>query len=355
MVSIDFVSRIIGMVVFSLFGARLGVEAADLLGLPEEASWFLFALVGFLFGLILTPYMTVRPVRTISQMIKELPIEVLFMSLIGMFVGLSIALLVAYPLSLLGEPLNSVLPAALSLVGGYLGATIFNVRAREIWELFSDRLGFRRARILAMQSSRQLLLDTSVLIDGRIVGIAKTGFLGGTLVVPRFVLAELHQVADSSDNLRRTRGRRGLAKLGELQRNNTTPVKVIEDDIEEAVEVDDKLVALALRLDAALVTNDYNLNKVADAQGVMVLNINQLAKELRAPFIPGETFSIHVFQEGKDMDQGVGYLDDGTMVVVERGRFYMDRTIRVTATKLITRDTGTMIFAVPEMDGSKRL
>lgn len=355
MISIDFVSRIIGMVVFSLFGARLGVNASSLLGLPEEAAWFLFALVGFLFGLILTPYLTVRPVRAISQTIKELPIEVLFMALIGMGIGLSIALLMSYPLSLLGAPLNAILPPAISVVGGYLGATIFSVRAREIWELFSERLGFRRARILAMQSSRQLLLDTSVLIDGRIVGIARTGFLGGTLVVPRFVLTELHQVADSSDSLRRTRGRRGLMKLGELQRNTMTPVKVIEDDVEDVIEVDDKLVALALRMDAALLTNDYNLNKVADAQGVMVLNINQLAKELRAAFIPGETFSVHVFQEGKDTDQGVGYLEDGTMVVVERGRNFMDRTIRVTATKLITRDTGTMIFAVPEVDSSKRL
>ncbi|MDX1991857.1 MAG: PIN domain nuclease [bacterium] len=354
MITADFVSRIIGMVVFAFAGARLGVDAAGPLGLPEEATWFLFALVGFLFGLIITPYLTVRPVRAISQNIKEMPIEVLFMALIGASIGLTIALLMAYPLSLLGRPLNSFVPPAISVLGAYLGATIFGVRAREIWELFSERLGFRRARMMAMQGTRQLLLDTSVLIDGRIVDIAKTGFLGGTMLIPRFVLTELHQVADSSDMLRRNRGRRGLVKLNELQRNNVTPVKIIEEDVDDIPEVDDKLVALALRLDASLVTNDYNLNKVADAQGVMVLNINALANAVKAQYIAGETFPIHIFQEGRDTDQGVGYLDDGTMVVVERGKFYMDRTIRVTVTKAITKETGRMIFAVPESEASKR-
>lgn len=350
MVSSEFISRIIGMVVFAFVGARLGVDAAASLDLPEEVSWFLFSLVGFLFGLIMTPYITVRPVRSIGQSIKEMPIEVLFMALLGAIIGLTIALLMAYPLSLLGAPFNSVLPPAASVLGGYLGITVFSVRAREIWEVLSDQIGFKRARMLSMQSNRQLLLDTSVLIDGRIVEIAKTAFLGGTLIIPRFVLNELHQVADSSDALRRNRGRRGLIKLNELQRNNVIPVKIIEDDVEEIVEVDDKLVALALRMDAYLVTNDYPLSKVAEGQGVMVLNINLLANAVRSIHIPGETFPIHIIQEGRDEDQGVGYLEDGTMVVVENGKNYMDRTIRVTVTKLINREAGRMIFAVPETD-----
>jgi len=170
------------------------------------------------------------------------------------------------------------------------------------------------------------------------------------MLIPRFVLSELHQVADSSDTLRRNRGRRGLTKLNELQRSSVTPVKIIEEDVEEVNEVDDKLVMLAQRLDACLVTNDYNLNKVAHAQGVMVLNVNALANAVKPDLIPGETFPIHIIQEGRDADQGVGYLEDGTMVVVEKGKSFMDRTIRVTVTKSITRDAGRMIFAVPEID-----
>lgn len=346
--SSDFLSRLIGMVVFALIGARLGLDAADPLNLPDEVTWFMFSLVGFLFGLIVTPWITSRPLRRISQSIKEMPIEVLIMTILGALIGLVLALLLAYPLSLLVPPFDRFLPAAVSVLGGYLGMTIFAVRSREIWELFSDQLGLKRGRLLAMQSSRQLLLDTSVLIDGRIVEIAKTGFLGGTLIIPRFVLNELHQVADSSDTLRRNRGRRGLIKLNELQRNNVTPVKIIEDDVEDIVEVDDKLVALALRMDAYLITNDYPLSKVAEGQGVTVLNINLLANAVRSIHIPGETFPVHIIQEGRDYGQGVGYLEDGTMVVVENGKNYMDRTVRVTVTKLINREAGRMIFAVPE-------
>jgi uncharacterized protein YacL len=266
----------------------------------------------------------------------------------GALVGLGIALLVAYPLSLLPPPLNQLLPPAISVLAGYLGVSIFSRRAREVWDVLGDRMGVKRSRLLAMQSSRQLLLDTSVLIDGRIVEISKTGFVGGTLLIPRFVLTELHQVADSSDPLRRNRGRRGLIKVNELQRNNIVPVKVIDDDIEEIAEVDDKLVALAIQMDAYLVTNDYPLSKVAEGQGVTVLNINLLSNAVRSVYIPGETFPLHIIQEGRDVGQGVGYLEDGTMVVVENGKNYMDRTVPVTVTKLINREAGRMIFAVPE-------
>jgi uncharacterized protein YacL len=193
-----------------------------------------------------------------------------------------------------------------------------------------------------------VIIDTSALIDGRIVDIVRTGFLTGTIVVPRFILSELHHVADSSDALRRNRGRRGLVKLNELQRSDFIVVKIVEDDFEDIPQVDDKLVALASRLEAAIITNDFNLNKVADAQGVLVLNINLLANAVRSVYIPGEAFHIHVFQEGREPNQGVGYLEDGTMVIVEQGRQYMDRTIKVIVTRLINRETGRIIFALPE-------
>lgn len=346
--SLDFLSRVVGMVVFALVGARLGIDAAPTLGIPEDAAWFAFALIGLLIGIILTPWLTVRPITLLRQSIAEQPIEVLLVALFGLISGLFITLMLAYPLAQLGGPLGSLLPAVVSVTGAYLGATTFALRSRELLDLLGNRLGMQRAKILSMQSNRQLLLDTSVLIDGRIVDIAQTGFIGGTLVVPRFVLSELHQVADSPDMLRRNRGRRGLVKLNELQRSETTLVKIIEDDFEEIPEVDDKLVALGQQLEASIVTNDYNLNRVAEAQGVPVLNINLLANAVRTIYIPGETFPVHIIQEGKDSGQGVGYLEDGTMVVVENGRRSMDRTVKVTVTRLINRPTGRMIFAVPE-------
>ncbi len=352
MPSSDFIARLIGMVVFALLGARLGINAAIALDIPEaeEAFWFFFSLLGFLSGLILTPYFTTRPISRISNAVRETPIETLFTGIIGMTLGLFIALLLAYPLSQLLTPWDAILPPLVSVLGGYFGAMIFSVRAREIADLLADQVGFKRGRLLAMQSDRRLLVDTSVLIDGRLVEVSKTGFLGGTILIPRFVLTELHQVADSSDSLRRNRGRRGLNKLNELQRNNVVPVKIIDDDIEEIVEVDDKLVALSQRLDASLVTNDYPLSKVAEGQGVMVLNINLLANAVRSVYIPGETFPLHIIQEGTDNNQGVGYLDDGTMVVVEYGKRYMDRTVNVEVTKLINREAGRMIFAIPETE-----
>lgn len=347
--SIDFMSRILGMVVFSFVGARLGVDAAESFNIPEEAAWFFFSLIGFLFGLIVTPYITVYPIRFVNQSVKEMPVQRLVMAIFGIVVGLVIALLMAYPISFLGEPWNVFLPISLSVAGGYLGMTIFGVRAQDIVELLGTRRG-GHSRMTAMSSGRQLLCDTSVLIDGRIVDISKTGFLGGAILIPRFVMRELHQVADSSDNLRRQRGRRGLVKLNELQRNSVTPVKIIEDDIEEIVEVDDKLVALALQMDAALITNDFPLSQVAEGQGVFVLNINLLANAVRTVYIPGETFPLHIIQEGTDENQGVGYLDDGTMVVVGHGKPYMDRTVKVTVTKLINSPAGRMLFAEPEVE-----
>jgi uncharacterized protein YacL len=346
--SADFMSRLIGMVLFALLGARTGIDIAPLINYPTEGSGLLFSLIGALIGLVLTPWVTVRPFRMLRLSIFELSIEVLLMALFGASIGLLMTLLIAYPLSLLGTPLGNVLPIFASAAGAYLGATTFGLRARELWDLLANRPGGSRARMISMQGTRQLLLDTSVLIDGRIVDIAKTGFVGGHLLIPRFVLAELHQVSDSSDMLRRNRGRRGLVKLNELQRVDVVPVKIIEDDIEDISDVDNKLVALALQMDASIVTNDYNLNKVAHAQGVQVLNINLLANAVRTIYIPGETFPIHIIQEGRDVGQGVGYLEDGTMVVVENGKSYMDRTINVTVTRLINRDTGRMIFAVPE-------
>jgi uncharacterized protein YacL len=347
--SVEFTFRMIGMVISALIGARFGFDNADLVGLPSDVSSLLFALVGVLFGLILTPYLTIRPIRALSKTINSMPVEVVFMAIIGMMIGLLLGLLIAYPLSLLDQPLGILLPPMISVVFAYLGLTLFTVRSREFWAFLTDWLGIGRRRAFAgLGMERQLLLDTSVLIDGRIVDIAKTGFIGGTLVVPRFVVQELQRVADSSDAQRRNRGRRGVDKLKELQRESAVSFKIIDDDIEGTEEVDDKLITLALKLSAPIVTIDFPLNRVAEAQGAQVLNINLLANAVRSVYIPGETFALRVIQEGKEANQGVGYLEDGTMVIVENGRQYMDRTIYVTVTKLINKETGRIIFATPE-------
>lgn len=345
---IEFVSRMIGMVLFALAGARLGILAAAALGLPELGVSFIFGLVGVLFGLILTPWITVRPLRWLSRLVKEMPVEVMFTTLFGLVLGLMIALLAAYPLSLLDEPFGTLVPLFILLLATYLLTTIFNIRSREVWLFLNEWLGWGpKGSLLGAGTERQLILDTSVLIDGRIVDIAKTGFIGGTLIVPRFVISELHRVADSSDAQRRNRGRRGLTKLNELQREPGIAFKIIEEDFEEVAEVDDKLVMLALHMNAPVVTIDYPMNQVAAAQGATVLNINALANAVRSAYIPGETFAIRVIQDGKESGQGVGYLEDGTMVIIEGGKESMDRTIYVEVTKLINRETGRIIFAKP--------
>jgi uncharacterized protein YacL len=352
--SIEFTFRIVGMVVAALLGARFGVSAAPTIGLPADVSSLLFALIGVLFGLIITPYITIRPVRAISKTINGMPVEVVFMAIVGMLIGLLLGLLVAYPLSLLQAPFNGLLPPIISVVFAYLGLTLFTVRSHEFWAFLTDWLGIGRRRAFAgMGMERQLLLDTSVLIDGRIVDIAKTGFMGGTLVVPRFVVQELQRVADSSDAQRRNRGRRGVDKLKELQREPAISFKIIDDDIEGTDEVDDKLIALSLKLNSPIVTIDFPLNRVAEAQGAMVLNINLLANAVRSVYIPGETFPLRIIQDGKEQGQGVGYLEDGTMVIVENGRQYMDRSIYVTVTKLINKETGRIIFASPDANAPR--
>ncbi len=333
----------VGLLAFALAGARIGADLAPLGDFSAEETTLMAAGLGAIAGFIVTPALALLPLRRASEMAAPR----LMLALLGGLTGLCLALMLAYPLSLLGDPLGGILPALVSLLLGGLGMQIFALRAAEIGDWASEML-LGRQRRLHPYATRQLLLDTSVLIDGRIVEIAETGFIGGTLVIPRFVLGELQRVADSADPLRRNRGRRGLAKLTELQRENDLPVKIIDDDPPDFGNVDAKLVALSIQLNASLVTNDFNLNQVADAQGVDVLNINALANAVRSVYIPGETFEIRIIQAGRDANQGVGYLDDGTMVVVESGQRYMGKRIGVEVTKLINRPTGRMIFAAPQ-------
>ena len=193
-----------------------------------------------------------------------------------------------------------------------------------------------------------LLLDTSVIIDGRIADVAKAGFLLGKLAVPRFVLNELQYIADSADSLRRNRGRRGLEVLDKLQNTPNVEIAFLDQDPTDATQVDDKLISLARQTGAIVVTNDYNLNRVARLQGVQILNINELANAVKSVLLPGEELPLRIIQEGKESGQGVGYLEDGTMVVVENGRRYINQEVLVQVTKVLQTNAGRLIFAVPE-------
>jgi uncharacterized protein YacL len=344
--SIEFIFRLIGMVVFGVLGAYLGTYIGTTTGQSAVLSATILGLVGMLFGLILTPYFTTRPVRAIRRILLSVSTQTLTSGLTGLVVGLVIAALLSFPLSLLPSPFGEILPFVAVVLFSYFGIAIFVMRQTDLSTLI--RLPAAKSSedesSSAQPTSRTVLLDTSVIIDGRIADIARTGFLVGTLLIPRFVLNELQFIADSSDNLRRQRGRRGIEVISQLQKDTSTPLRISDMDVEGVREVDDKLVVLARQLRCPILTNDYNLNRIAELQGVSVLNVNELANAVKLVFLPGESMEVNVIQEGKESGQGVGYLDDGTMVVVEDGRNYLNKKIYVTVTKVLQTAAGRMIF-----------
>jgi uncharacterized protein YacL len=348
MMSVEFIFRIIGMVVFAILGLYLGARLGDLAGASRETFAVLFALVGALVGLILTPFVTTRPARTFRAVLARVSAQTLVAGLMGLMAGLIIAALLALPLSLLPEPFRSILPFIGVLLFSYFGVAVFVMRQNDIFGVLRLNLPGRSGGGETGElpdESRVILLDTSVIIDGRIADIARTGFVVGTLLIPRFVLNELQYIADSADSLRRQRGRRGMEVLAQLQKETLAPVQISDIDVEGVREVDDKLVILARQLRCPILTNDYNLNRVAELQGVVVLNVNELANAVKSVLLPGETLEVDIIQEGKEAGQGVGYLDDGTMVVVEDGREFVERKTMVVVTKVLQTAAGRMIFA----------
>ena len=345
--SIDFVFRLIGMVGLAVGGVYLGVALSGVADTPPELWAVVFGLVGALIGLVTTPFFTTRPARAIRDRIMQMPASGLIAGMIGLIVGLIVAGLLSFPLSLLPAPFSQILPVAMALLFVWLGISVFVMRQRDIFSLFRGRVPGRLAAEGAGVSNegRSVLLDTSVIIDGRIADISHTGFISGTILVPKFVLNELQHIADSPDALRRNRGRRGLEVLNRLQKESSAPVRFSDQDVPGVREVDDKLVALAKQLNCAIITNDYNLNHVAQLQGVSVLNINELANAVKAVFLPGETLLVNIIQEGREPGQGVGYLDDGTMIVVDDGVRHLRENISVVVTKVFQTTAGRMIFA----------
>lgn len=349
--SIEFVFRIIGMLALGVWGVWFGIYFSELFGEPPEVRAIAFGMVGMLAGLILTPYFTTRPMRAIRKSLTQVSAKSLFAGILGLVVGLVVSALISFPLSMLPDPYSQVFPFLVAVVMCYLGISVFVSRQTDIFQVWSS-LSTRSGESSAGEglTARTILMDTSVIIDGRVADIARTGFLPGELLIPRFVLTELQYIADSGDNLRRQRGRRGLEVLSNLQKDPAISVRISDIDVEGTRAVDDKLVILARQMRAPVLTNDYNLNRVAELQGVTILNINELANAVKAVYLPGENLEVRVIQEGREPGQGIGYLDDGTMVVVQDGNDLIGEEVNTMVTKVLQTAAGRMIFAKPEED-----
>ncbi len=353
--SIELIARLIGMAVLGSGGFYLGVVLGNMADGRPELWAGVFTLMGILTGLVVTPYISTRPIRALRRRVAQLSAQTMIAGMAGLVVGLIIAALVSFPLSLLPVPFGQLLPFIGAMVFAYLGVSFFIMRQNDLMGLVRNRFsGSSGDAQPADQIDRKVLLDTSVIIDGRIADIALSGFISGPMLVPSFVLNELQHIADSSDNLRRQRGRRGLDILNRLRKDTRVPLRITDLDVEGVRNVDDKLVILAKQLRCPVVTNDFNLNRVAELQGVTVLNINELANSVKAVFLPGESFDVQLIQEGKEEGQGVGYLDDGTMVVVENGKDFLDQTVPVHVTKVLQTAAGRMIFAKPEVQQKRK-
>jgi uncharacterized protein YacL len=354
--SFEFVLRIIGMVVLAVAGGYWGFEISQYTPDDVARTTLVFGLVGALAGLILTPYFTTRPARALRSILGRLAAESLFAGLTGLVVGLLIAALLGFPLSLLPAPFGEVLPFLGVLVFSYFGVSLFVMRQGDIMGLLGALSGRGEGGSSSSWSNlnRNILLDTSVIIDGRVADIARTGFLPGTLLIPRFVLNELQYIADSPDGQRRQRGRRGMEVLAELQKLPNVLVRISDINVDGVREVDDKLIVLGKQLKSPVLTNDYNLNRIAELQGVTVLNINELANAVKSVVLPGEGLRINIMQEGKEHGQGVGYMEDGTMVVVENGKDYIGEYMEVNITKVLQTAAGRMIFGRVDEEQAKK-
>ena len=326
------------------------------------------AVLGGLIGFLASPYF-IRCLKRFSawveQQLGKMPIHDVIAGAIGLAIGLIIANLLGYSFAKI-PIVGDYIPVIFSIVFGYLGITITIKKRQELTGLFDFVPRFMKefakmkemragasqapagaAAVAPKEDKAYKLLDTSVIIDGRIADICDTGFIEGTLLIPVFVLEELQHIADSSDVLKRTRGRRGLDILQRIRQSTKVKVEITNVDFDDISEVDSKLVRLGQQVGGKIITNDYNLNKVAQLRGVEVLNINELSNAVKPVVIPGETMHVTIVKAGKEPGQGVAYLDDGTMIVVENGYHHMNESITVEVTSALQTAAGRMIFAKP--------
>jgi len=300
--------------------------------------------IGFLFSLLFNTKIQCLFSEIICYL-QKIPAQSFAAATIGLIIGLVIANLLAYSLSFI-PIIGSYLPIILSIIMGALGINIGITKKEDIINFFGNFRNFNKTRRKENIKSfiHPKILDTSVIIDGRILDICQTEFLEGELIIPRFVLAELQHIADSSDSLKRNRGRRGLDVLNKMSKIKKNRVRIVGKDYNEPKEVDAKIVRLAKDIKAKVITNDYNLNKVAQLEGIPVLNINDLANALKAVILPGEELNTQIIKEGKELEQGIAYLDDGTMVVVEDGYKYIGKKVSILVTSILQTPAGRMIF-----------
>jgi uncharacterized protein YacL len=341
--------QLMGALLGTLIGFALGLALLERSGTliePANRPAFLtaFVVATLLFGYLAIPYITIYPARRAVEKLSEAGAGEFALGVAAIVIGLLMGVLLGVPLAQVDGVIGDWGPpiAAIFLATMMLGATMY--KRDVLLPAFGGLLPGSRGR---RGATNRVVIDTSAVIDGRIVDIAKTGFILGTLVAPRFVLDELQRIADSPDALRRNRGRRGLEMLSALQKDPISPVEINEATYPEVAEVDAKLMAYARDTGAAILTNDYNLNRVADLQGIRVLNVNELANAVKAVVHPGEEMRVRIIQEGKEAGQGVGYLDDGTMIVVEGGIRFLQEEIPISVTRVLQTVAGRMIFAQP--------
>ena len=347
--------RLLGAALGGLVGLALAASARlfeqSSMGGPLLVAWVVAWIV---VGFAILPYLTIVPAGWLLRQAQQLSTAEFVTAVVGLLLGLLMGLLLGLPLALFPAPLGTWLPIGVSLFLG-LGMLGLTVAKRDDLLVAAEAIGLvRRPRpdgdpVISTGDPR-IVVDTSAIIDGRIKDIVESGFVYGTLVVPKFVLEELQHIADSSDTLRRNRGRRGLEILAQMQKDSPTPIEILDEPLPDIPEVDAKLVALARARSKAILTNDYNLNRVAELQGVRVLNVNSLANAVKPAVLPGEELRVRVIQEGKEAGQGVGFLDDGTMIVVEGGARLIDRDVDVSVTRVLQTVAGRMIFAQPRLD-----
>jgi len=346
---------------FLIIGGALGmILIPKLAGVPNivPISWleesYIRAIIGAIVLFVTTFWMVdyiVYLIKYVEEALVKAPVtEVLFGGL-GLISGLIVAYLILLPLKMITiHVISTVLQIFVTLLLGYIGFRVGFKKRNELITLFSlpQRVGKRKNNTeeeVERQSATFKILDTSVIIDGRIADICQTGFLEGTMIIPQFVLEELQHIADSSDTLKRNRGRRGLDILNKIQKELPIKVEIYERDFENIQEVDSKLVKLAKIMGGTVITNDFNLNKVCDLQGVAVLNINDLVHAIKPVVLAGEELSVYVVKNGKEYNQGLAYLDDGTMIVIEDGREYVGSQLDVLVTSILQTSAGRMIFA----------
>ncbi|MGE5370561.1 MAG: PIN/TRAM domain-containing protein [Solirubrobacterales bacterium] len=332
------------VLISSLVGVYAGYLSLHLLGLSAPFAWGI-GLSGASIVFVLARQVFLMGLTGWTQFYSTLEtssIESVTGGVIGLLVGLLVGFSLSYPFRMLpGAGVYALF--FLFFASGFLGMHVGRTRARDFLGLFPRALALPKR--IASRVDTAKVLDTSAIIDGRIYDVALSGFLEGELVVPSFVIEELRHIADSSDYIRRSKGRRGLEILAKMQKNQSIKVKLLEGDYPEEREVDMKLLRICKNLNAAIITNDYNLNKVAELQGIKVLNVNELTNAVKVVVFPGETMRVAVIKEGKEEGQGVGYLEDGTMVVIEGGEEEIGQEVEVIVTSVFQTAAGRMIFS----------